>query len=333
MDLSLDERKKLALQFRKEMTKKKAAELGMNPDEVTAKVKNGQLIWVKRADLYQQLEKQRKVAGPEKVVRALRDGENSLKSKIEKDIRITRMIADEMTKANIITMIERNDIMSSIAHVQRRFSGIITELQTIEESIERAKKSDDVLKEGEEVLKEMKSAAESGNTQMIAQLRSLHKDLLTKYENRRKSLDPLITSARHCRADMQREYWRIYQNRWKLQGITFKYYLKDIATISTNLPDGPVKDSFQEELTLLHEDFEKLLGQHNQLSVQYPDTTADPTASMKAWDEILPSMKTLIEEQDFLFESLQSLIAKYQPYAAKTEETAQRMVFIEQKNQ
>ncbi len=332
MDFSHDDKKKLAAHFQKEMAKKKAKELGIRPDELSIKVKDGKIKWIKRAELYQELEKQRKVYGPQKVVRALRDGDNSLLAAIEKEIRIARTLAEELAKVNIITVLEKNDAFSSITQIYRRLSTITIELQEVEENIERAKQSDSVLQEGEEVLKELKDAMETKDQNTISQLRSDHKNLLSKYENRRKALDPFILSARHHKADMQREYWRILQQRWKLQETTFKHYSKELVGIGKGLPDGPIKSSFNEEIKLLREKYHELIERHNTLTGQCPDSTADPATAMRLWDENLPVMTTMIEENDFLFETLQSILEKYKPHVLPSDESSKHMVFIEQRN-
>jgi len=324
-----EEQDKLVQRFLKQLCEEKAAEMGVKPEDLMLKVVDGKYYWVKKAEILHQIEKQRQLVSPKQVVRSLRGGDQSLVGQIQKEVQTCRSLTDDMVNAKMMTVMERNDQLHSLTQIQRRVESITNQLMSFEDSIERAKARDPIYMEAETVLAQMSLAKKNGQEELVAQIQRTNRELLAKYENRRKTLGQHIESARQCRFNLQREQWRVFQLRWKLHGQSLKYLQKVLGGIGQSLPEGSIRREFDDEFPLLQQRLEELDGRHIALGNQTPPAQSDPNAGTQLWDKILPTLSIMIEERAYLQEALSSMIAKYSQHLTLTRDADSRITLTQ----
>ncbi|MEW6236796.1 MAG: hypothetical protein AB1656_15540 [Candidatus Omnitrophota bacterium] len=328
-DFSASEKNKLLKNFRQSLAESKAAEMGVSPDELIARYANGKIGWIKRQEAYEQLERQRELSGPKKIVRSLRDGEDSLIGKIFVEINQTIELVNRLAKDNILNSLERVDHLASTSKIQQRSTTLKDELTNVESQIDRTKSGDPLFEQAENVLKVMREAQEKGDNEKLAQLRGIHGETLRKYEIRRKSLEPYLESARHGRADMQRELWRIYQLRWKLQHTHIASLQKTMTRLAAQESAKSAEKSIAQDYAGFLKQYHGLGEKQNLLSQKTPASQDDLAKSMKLWDKILPIMKDYLDHQQFFQEVFQEITEKIQ--VIDNGDSSKRMAFAKKK--
>ncbi len=333
-DYSSQDKQKLAKEFRDMLAEKKAQELGVSKDEMIASYANGQLSFIKKQEAYEKLEKQRNMAGDKKVVRSLRDGEDSLLSRLGEEINRVINLVNELSRKQILVAMERVDIMGALNKSQKRSLDLKENLENIERHIERTKEGDSIFLDAEEVLKQIQQAKNNQDYDTMNQLMSEHRELIRKYETRRKSLEPQLQTARHSRVDLQREYWRVYNLRWKLQDKHIQSLMQTMDEIVNNTNFQTTCPKAFHLLQDIQSTCSELQQKERQLGAKVPekkDETSDQ--AMERWNQLLDTTGQLIEQQQKQRKLLVEMVEKYSPMLKKDEDGHRRMAYAErQKN-
>lgn len=327
-EFSTNEKQKLIKNLRQAVAEQKASELGVDVSDIIPRVSDGRIQWIKREEAYTILEKQRYFSGPKKITRSLRGGEDSLINKIYDEINSLVEYVQYLTKYEILNSLERIDHMTSITKIQERTNNIREELEYTENQIDKTKEKDPLYLEAETALKEMQTANEQGNPKKFAELRSIHYELLKKYESRRKALEPFIESARHSRSGLMKEFWRCFQLRWKLQHLQIMRLQKIIGKYVKNLPTSKDSNPSKEYAALLKQYL--LLGKSQaELAQKIPSQNEDIDMALKIWDHVLPEMQSMIEDQKQFYQAFFEFNSTFH----SEEEHHTRMVYAEKKDE
>ncbi|MDX9752855.1 MAG: hypothetical protein RBU29_02785 [bacterium] len=324
MDLSREERLKLAQQFRQEMAQQKAEEMGLNPNDLMVRVSDGRMSWVQKAKVYGELEKQRQLATPKKVIRSLR-GEDSLVNRIKQEIQVsTQMVNDPLMK-EFVSALDLSDYRNSIEKIGVRLGKLAVELQAIEDKIESTKRDDPIFKQGETLLVQLAKAKEAQDQQQLADLATTYKDLLVEYTTKRKNLEPLMLQARSHRLELQREYWRILQIHWKIETAQIAYYRKLIKSQYDQTADMKHKADIKQASQSLATALDELAQKQRELASRCPPRHIELPLATGALDAINPDMKLLTDNlADIKFQ----WAALFNQGTDKTKAQSQRMAYI-----
>ncbi len=331
MDINQEEKNKLSQALRQEMARKKAEELGVDVSDIMQRVHDGKSSWVKKSEVYVQLDKQRKLVAPQKVIRSLRGGHDSLVSRIQREIALSRDWSTKLARDSRSTDKELPELKTAIAKLENRTNSLATQLTDVESRIDRAKAHDPVFAEAESVLAQVQTAREKEDSGQAEQLLARHKDLLSKYEFLRKSLHPYLEEARKYRLELQKEYWQIMQIRFKLQTVSIQQIKQRLAGIAADLQKtGNQPDFLQSTGVLLQED-ERQAREYRNLASHTPPSHIPPDDASKMWDCILPEMETTVDAQADLQKKFIALLEGQAGKAEPADSTQRRMVFAQQK--
>ncbi len=311
MDISDEKRIQLAKKFRDELVRKEASTRGVSADDLMRRVVDGQATFVKKAEYFKEQKKQQELSGQTKVIRTLRDGEDSLVSRIEKEILLTRELAEELTALKIITGLERVDHLNSIAQLQSRNNSQKINIIEIEAQIERVKARDPIFAEAEKALSAAHYAKSIGEDEKAEQIIAKNRDVLAKYHHRRRSLNTLIQAAQHGRFDMQREYWRILNYKWRLLELASLNGHKQLQEICADLQPGSDLDQFKKNFADYFTRYKAAHERHKNISNRIPPQNSDPAVGTKIWDEVLSSTVISVDTAINLIKQLESMIEQY----------------------
>lgn len=315
-----DKQKELAGQFQKEMTRQKAHELGVSPDALTTRVQNGKRVWIKKAQLYAELEKQRQVSSKQ-IIRSIRGGNNSLYSCIMREAQRVMTLINEETSLNPL---DRRDSIVAVDKIHSSAATWAEEISGYEDQIEQAKQNDPVFGQGERVVHEIFTAQKEDNQDRIVELRSAYSDLLKKYDRRRKSIMPYMESARTCRLSLQKEYWKIMQTGWKIRNGSIQRIFKQFNETGAHAQCKELKADFKSAREILQSLNDIADGLRN----RNPGSVGDPAALSAAWNPVLNELKALVDRQVDLLIQLQFLQNQIQTIEVKNQSG---MVFQDKK--
>lgn len=307
MELSPQEKQELAKKLRKELVQQKASELGVSVDDLMLRVTDGRMNFVHKAKVYSDLEKQRQLAGPPKMIRALR-GEDSLINRIGQELTLLLKLIEGPLVEEFLSALERSDYRTNLGKIKNRKDSLAKSLTEVEDRIERAKTEDKVFKEGEAVLLSLSKAKEANDASKIAEITNTHKDLIIAYTARRKGLDPYFTTARELRLELQREYWRILSLRWKLDSSFVVYARKFLKTCLDQNESGLDKSELEVLLTEILQEWTILNKNQIELAGRCPPRHIDIQLASGAFDAIIPDMKILADDQSELIKQLSNLV-------------------------
>lgn len=212
--------------LQREIAEQKAHELGVDPSDLMQRVYDGRTSWAKKTDIYVQLDKQRKMVAPKKVMRALRDGHHSIVSRIKKEIEKCRIIFQNATDQNQSASLKLSEINTSVEKVKNQSKNLEKQLNDVESKIERIKEREPVFEKAEAILTQIRDARDQENHIVVNRLLLENKEVLAQYEILRKNLHPHLEKARKCRQELQRVYWQIMKNRFQLQTISIQQIKK-----------------------------------------------------------------------------------------------------------
>ncbi len=316
----MDKNKPLAGQLENEMTRQKARELGVSPDALTTRVKNGKRVWVKKAQLHAELEKQRKISS-KTVIRSVRGGANSLYSCVMLEAKRVLASVNEETSLNPL---DRRDYGVTVEKIQSSATTWAEEIAGYEQQIEEVKANDPVFEQGENVMRRMLAAQKNDDQETVAELRNAYSELLKKYERRRKSVLPYLESARTCRLSLQKEYWKVLQTGWKVRDESMQRMFKQFD----ELAQGSVSSELRADFTSAREVMFSLNDIADSLRNRNPGNTGDPVALTSAWNPVLNDLKALVDRQVGLWIQLQFLSNQIQ---TPKEDTQSGMAFLNKK--
>lgn len=321
MNLSAEERAKLANQFRNEVQKVRATQLGVTPDEVTLRVVNGKYDWARRADVRTQLEKQRQLAVVPRTSRALR-GEDSLVSRIRAEVIECMDWLEKLTLASAILSAEKKNYIVRIQEIEKHTENTASKLGEIEESIESFKKADSIFAQAEGVFLQMRHAKEENNLERFQEIREANQELLIRYETSRDRLEPLINSARVLRLEIQKEYWQILNIRWSLQNLAIDAQMDLIHDQAREYSPESRKRLYLIDKGDVRTLLEAIMQREQELSLSRPAAQADVLAANKSYDTLLSNYQSLLNLQFDIYSQLlkrngsigeNSIIPKVQP--------------------
>ncbi|MFB3784889.1 MAG: hypothetical protein ACE15F_00825 [bacterium] len=333
MELDQEQRNQLAQKLRYELARQKADELGVEITDLMERIADGKSSFVKKSEVYLQLDKQRQLLAPKKSIRSLRDGPESLAARIRGEIQLARSRLDEISHAPREGLPPVGDYPTMIQKLENRVNHRVLELEEVEERIERIKIQDPVFGQAEAVLRELHQAREKQDWPLISQLAAAYHPLLKQYETARKSLHPHLEEARQCRLALQKEYAQILKIRFRLQGVLLSLFKKQASfRFSPRTGDGR-GDDVSSALALMHKQDETLRLRYAELTVQCPAGHLPVPVASKAWDAVLPHLMDLVEQQAGLMEKylcwLSALSAPTgPPWDSPPKHPARRMVYI-----
>lgn len=297
MELNQQEKEKLAQRLREEMTRKKAEELGVDPSDIMLRVNDGKSSWVKKSEVYVQLDRQRKLVAPPKVMRSLRDGKNSLVSRIHHQVNECRLIINDLSKQKNPVNFNLSEYKTASAKLENRTNSIENQLMEVESRIDRTKAREPIFAQAESVFSKVQDAKGKNDIARADQLLAENKDILGKYEFLRKGLNPYLEEARKYRLELQREYWHILQIRYKLQTSIIQQSKTSLAAMITAIQkEGGSQAVLVKTSELVKED-DLIMRQYNDLASHTPPSHIPSADASSIWDYILPEMEPLIEQQ------------------------------------
>jgi hypothetical protein len=329
------EKIQLAKRFRDELVKQRAEELGVETQDLMTRVSDGKHSLVKKSSVYIQLEKQRQLVAPKKVLRALRDGQDSIVHLIQDEIQLCRKLLNDLEKIGAIESSNISDYKAGLVKLENRTNSFTNQLVAYETKIERTKKQETVFGEAESVLAEVYKARQQNDMQKVQALMLQHRDLLKKYETQRKLLNPHIEGARKVRYDMQKEYWLIMESRYKIHSLSILQMKKNLVDLSQSIILPNVKQEFQSDIAMLQKRQEQLNDTYRNIVSHCPPSHIEQTEAIKIWDTILPNMKTVLQHLSDIDQLFQDLITKYKNLPlnsdSDTGDAPKRMVYAERK--
>lgn len=331
MDINQEEKNKLSQMLRQEMARKKADELGVDVSDIMQRVHDGKSSWVKKSDVYAQLDKQRKLVAPQKVIRSLRGGRDSLVSRIQREIALSRDWSTKLARDNRFGDKELPELKTAIAKLENRTNSLATQLADVESRIDRVKAQDPVFAEAESVLAQVQSVREKEDAGQAEQLLARHKDLLSKYEFLRKSLLPHLEEARKYRLELQKEYWQIMQIRFKLQAMSIQQIKQRLAGIASHLQKAGNQPEFLQSAAALLQEDEHQNKLYRNLASHTPPSHIPPDEASQMWDCILPEMETTVDAQADLQKKFIAILEGQAGKAEPADASLRRMVFTQQK--
>ncbi len=327
MNLNQDEKNKLSQLIKEEMARTKADELGVDTTDMMQRVFDGRSSWVKKSTVYIQLDKQRKLVAPQKVMRSLRGGQDSLLSRIHVEIANCRGLINEIAKQSSSDR-EFAEIKSSVHKLENRANSLSSQLADVETKIDRMKSRDPIFSQAEAVLTQVRVEREKDGD--ADKLLLENKELLSQYEFLRKSLLPYLEEARKCRLELQKEYWLIMQNHYKLSNISIQQIKQSLAHL---IPQWQKKEGQSDQLLkasdLLRND-EEISRTYRDLYSHTPPSHLPQQDASKIWDCILPEMENLIHQDDALRHEFSDLLGQ-NTEKEQSLTPRQRMAFVQQK--
>ncbi len=330
--LSPEDRRKLTSALKNETAKNKAGEMGASSQDLSQRVIDGKYQWVKKAELLKEEEKRKQLTKNKRPVRALRDGENSLVHLIQKTLTRLEKKAEELERLACINTMEKLDYFNSTKTIQTRTNTLVDDLQEIENQIEDTKRQNPLFAEAEKLLLLLSQLKKKGDMDQFYQLQKQYASVLLNYQQQRKSLTPLIESARHQREGLQREYWRGLQGVWSLLEKELQKNLAALAEKVNAIASGNLKSDIQDEMREAYRQIDYLFERKETLGNCIPSTMNAETEEQKSWDDILPSMTAFLDELEFMIEVLKSIDSKIEPLKeSKSTIPSQRMAFADKK--
>ncbi len=330
MDYSFDEKQELNKKLREELSRQQADKLGVDASDMMQRITDGKSAWVKKSEIYVQLDKQRKLVAPQKAIRALRGGENSLVSRIKKEVGICQEQITDLSQSGGAQSKGYSDYKILIPKLENRTRNIASRLAEVESRIERVKAADPVFKQAEIVLGEIHQAKEKQDAVKTQQLLIQHQDLLVRYESQRKGLAPYLEEASKFRTELQKEYWQIMQIRFKLQTISIQLAKKRLAENVTSINNEQQKSEILHQAAAFHKQEEDLKAQYMNLSSHCPTTQVSIQDASRIWDCIIPEMVSIIKQQTDLLHNFESL-SQQESKTDMPDFTPQRMAYSKQK--
>lgn len=325
MDLS--NKQNLAREFTREIAKNKAKQLGVKTDEITTRVVDGQARWVKKIDVASELERQRQISA-KSVIRSIRGGENSLYGRIQAESDRIQLLLAEYAESEELNPIERRDASAMLEKIVARAHDTASQIAGNEDQIETTKAQDPVFQQAEPLLLAMHAAKKEGDIKKLQQLSVQNGDLLRKYEIRRKSIQPLIQTAKSLRLVLQKEFWRVLQHSWKLHAARVRraaYLLQNVDNARKQTKAAQWKEDL-EFVEINDKAFEIRL---TNLSSKCPAADKDEDVQMKEWDPVLATMVELLDDWvEFGGQAAQAAAAYTKPDGG----SSSRMAFQDQKD-
>lgn len=305
-NLSAEDRRNLSKAFQKDSAKREAEKLGTSVENLRQKVVGGKYQWVQQAKVLHEEEKRKQIEMSSRPIRALRGGENSLVSLIQKMIQTHENRANELEKQNHIQAIEKLDLFNNINNIISRTESFAAELAQIENNIENTKSQVPVFAEAEKALLLLSQLKKQGEMEKVQQLQKKCASLFANYQNQRKKLNPLIEGARFQRACLQREYWRIMLAHFNLQISVFENDCRLLVDKVIALSTSKDKTDLLSELDETKVHVKGIVERKDTLSRSIPSDTQS-NESEKSWDNILPVMPPLLDEIAFMIEVLKTI--------------------------
>ncbi len=330
MDYSFNEKQELNKKLRGELSRQQAEQLGVDSSDMMQRVTDGKSAWVKKSDTYIQLDKQRRLVAPQKTIRSLRGGENSLVSRIKKEVEGCRERITYFPQFAGKQLKEINDYKTSITKLENRTQNVSSTLAEVESRIERAKADDPVFQQAEAVLGQVRLAREKQDSEKTEKLLTYNKDLLVNYDLKRKSLSIYFDEAHKYRTELQKEYSQIMQIRFKLQIISIQQIKKSLAENVATIHSEVKKSEILHQAAAFHKQEEDLKAQFMNLSSHFPTSQVSIQDASRLWDCIIPEMVSIKKQQIDLLHSFESLIPRPDTNDMPNF-TSQGMVFTRQK--
>ncbi|NPU95877.1 MAG: hypothetical protein HPY51_01505 [Candidatus Omnitrophica bacterium] len=330
MELDQEQKNILAQQLRYERARRKAEELGVEITDLMERVVDGKSFFVKKSEVYQQLGKQRQLLASKKIMRSLRDGQNSLAARIRAEIQLARGLLKKLTAAPPEALPPLDEFPTALQKLENRVNFHVRQLQSLEDKIERIKSQNPVFAQAETVLQELYQARQQRDTSRIAQLSAEHGPLLQKYEAARKTLKFHIDDARQCRLRLQIEYGRILKIRFRLLTITADLLLRQ----RPNAPGGASTSPGPElpaSLALIQKQGDYLRHRFGELSTHCPAGHLPILEASKTWDQVLRIMGALVDRQAALVEQCKALRSSVKNPSSTSNRPPRRMAFADQR--
>lgn len=330
--ISPEERRKLSQAFQEHSAKAKAEEINAAKDGMRQRIVDGKYQWVEQAKVLQEEERKKRVLATSRPIRALRDGENSLVAHIQKTLHQYSNCMNQFKQSGYLPDMDYIDCKNTANKIVERTETFSKQLTEVEDKIELTKSQNPLFKEAEKVLYLMNEYMKMNKKDQAIQLQKQNGQLIASYQKQRKSLAPLVDNARHLRADLQREYWRIMQALWNLHKSVFTKELKTSSDKLETLDNPDWKANAGQELQEANHQFESLAERENTLRSSLPANILTNDEFARSWDEILPDMSSILVEMEFLSSVMQNIMLKFDSIEdTKSTQPTNRMVFTSKK--
>ncbi len=201
--------------------------MGVDKSDLIQTVVGGKTVWKDKKEVTLSLEKRSKLRPQPKVQRSLRGGENSVVGDIAKRLHESDVMLDELKTRQRLDSMEYHDTSKAFDAIAKRVNGLMDDLVAIEERIESRKENDPFVKKMDEVARQIATAQAGGDQKTVADLATHHAEDLKKYQTWRRSLQPDIDSALHCRTGLLQDQRRVYRYRGDLAQRLIKEMLSD----------------------------------------------------------------------------------------------------------
>lgn len=311
------EKQELAKRLRDELLKQKAEELGVECDDLMQRIHDGKVSYVKKSVVFEQLEKQRQLIAPKKVIRSLRDGQHSIVAKIRTEIQTCRQLLNDLEKNTAIASAKIGDYKTGLIKLENRTNSLANQLTDIENKVERLKTQASVSAKAEAVIAEIQSAKERNDPAAVQTLLGANRDCLKEYETFRKSLKPQIEFARKYRVSLQKEYWLILEFHYKIQSLTLIQRKKKFPETNAEIAATAMKEERSTDFAMLNKRLEQLNDHYRQIASHCPPTHIAQAEAMKTWDSIIPAMMSIVKQVDEISATLQSSLKKIRKPSTK----------------
>lgn len=321
---------KASNEFFQEIRAQKAKELGVEPDQITQKVVNGQTVWVKKTEVYADLEKQRNIAS-NRVIRAIRGGENSLFGRILQLGNESRSLLRTSKQYEWLNALQSHDLQVSISNLEQRSQEAADQLAEIEDAIESAKSRDSVFAEGEQALYQIRDAQRDGNKKQVLEIQRAHQELLRKYQKRRKSIEPYLQSARTYRAVLQKQMLKACLLVWDLRSEYLSGIKKHIEELSQQTGDEDAKQNKNVDLKKMETDLHALQSAYRKRKSIALDTSNESDHPSEAWDAGIYEMIELLDRQRAVQPEFEKLLHQYHQAGQPDQEKGPRMSYWQRK--
>ncbi len=193
----------------------KAANHGIDPENMVKTVRGGHVIWITKEELNATLAKKRKISNKKYVQRSIR-GENNLSSEITRRVELCNTLLDIIRK---VIPEETPDFVRKVRDldiVRNRSLSLAKEIRLLETAIQRKRKEDPILSEMEKATHDMMSALEKNSLEDVDVCQSFRDRHMEEYLAKQKRIEPYIKKSQENRLAFLRTKQQIYQFEFDL---------------------------------------------------------------------------------------------------------------------
>lgn len=312
------------------MARKKAEEMGVRHDELRTRVVDGKTVWVTKSDLNVELEKQRKIAATNKIIRSIRDGDKSLFALITQEIHNARALCTTLVELKALHTMQSRDHHISIETVEKRSISTASQINELEAQIDQQKSKNKLFGQATEILDQISKARASGEDEKVAQMMSTYRPVLQAYQKQVSALEPAIQSCRTFRVDLQKLYLKISDKVWELRNRVLQIWHGWINDIAPYISEDDRSHYEGDKRWIEYSQFK--LNQEMQDLVRKTPGDGDVNQELlKQWDEVSHHLKGLLVQQQQFMKEMSAFVEIYVGKQEETDTNKNRMAFAQRR--